>query len=357
MQLQNDWTLKFSTAFKDAGDLYRFLEWEMPAGIKEVDSTYPLFIPMRLAKKIKRQGPAGVLAREFMPDKLELDPDLKGLKDPIGDKAFNLAPQLIHRYPSRALFTATSICPVHCRYCFRKNELNSADEIFQAQFEETISYLKSHPEISEIIFTGGDPLTLSNARLEKYLLAFAAVKSLKDVRFHTRFPVIMPERIDSGLIQLLTDASKTFRTVTVAIHANHADEFDQDCEEAILRLANSPVQLLSQTVLLKDVNDDPDTLAELIHVFLKLKIRPYYLHHPDRVQGGMHFYVSLREGRMMYAKLRQRLPGWALPHYVIDVPGGYGKVPAFNPENTTFSGLLLSQDGELVESSEPDLFV
>lgn len=357
MQLQTSWTDKFSTAYKNVAELYRFLEWEMPPAIEKVADTYPLFIPLRLAAKIKNQGPDGVLAREFLPHELEIDPDLKGLMDPIGDRTFNVAPQLIHRYPNRVLFTPTTICPVHCRYCFRKNELNSSEELFHAEFDKTLSYLKAHTEITEIIFTGGDPLTLSNAKISKYLQAFSEIKSIKDIRFHTRYPLILPERIDAGLIEVLTDATGKFRTVSIAIHANHADEFDSDCKEAITLLAKTQVQLLSQTVLLKGINDSAQVLADLLEVFITLKIRPYYLHHPDRVQGGMHFYASLQQGRRIYAQLRQRLPGWALPHYVIDVPGGHGKVPAFNPEQTAFSGQLLSQNGELISVPEPDFFI
>lgn len=354
-----NWTSEFKVAFKSVKDLYEFLGEEFSSRLSEVEKSYPVFIPRKLASKIKNLGPESALAKEFLPSETELDQDLNrfGFEDPIGDKNFFKAPQLIHRYHSRALFAPTTICPVHCRYCFRKNELNADEELFQNDFSGTLEYLKAHPEISEIIFTGGDPFTLSNERLEKYLSGFSEISSIKDIRFHTRYPVIMPERIDSGLLRILENFSTKFRTMTIGIHANHTEEFDPEAEAAIRKLGSLNIQLLSQTVLLNGVNDNVLTLLDLFEKFIDLKVRPYYLHHPDRVKGGMHFYLSLEKGREVYGQLRDKLPGWALPHYVIDIPGGHGKVSAFNPESTTFSGQLISKSGLKIPLQEPDLFV
>jgi lysine 2,3-aminomutase len=352
MGMNLSWKSDLQSAYKNSTDLFQFLGWE-PSSLL-VEKKYPLFVPQSLARKIKLQGKDGVLAREFLPDHHELNE--AGMNDPIGDKEHYKAPQLIHRYHSRALFTPTSICPVHCRYCFRKNELNATDELFSPDFDKTLEYLKNHPEISEMIFTGGDPLTLSNEKMEKYLTAFSEIKSIQDIRFHTRYPVIVPSRLDDGLQQLLQSFSKKFRTISLAIHANHVDEFDQESTQKIKELSKLDIQLLSQTVLLKNVNDNKEALLELINLFISLKVRPYYLHHPDQVKGGMHFYLTLEEGRTLYAKLRSELPGWAIPQYVIDIPGGPGKVGAFNPETIAFSGKLLGRDGEKVSVQEPDLF-
>lgn len=359
MDESQNWTSDFAEAFKNVKALYQFLGWTLTPGIEKVAATYSIFIPLKLAQKIKADGPEGVLAREFLPSELELDAELNatGLEDPIGDKKYLKAPQLIHRYESRALFTPTTICPVHCRYCFRKNELNANDELFKQDFTKTLNYLSNHPEIAEIIFTGGDPFTLSNDKLEKFLMAFSEIKSVKDIRFHTRYPVILPNRIDHGLMRILTTASEKFRTVSVAIHANHEKEFDPESGQAIFNLFKTGVQLLSQTVLMKDVNDTKEALLNLFQTFIELKIRPYYLHHPDRVKGGMHFYTSLQRGRELYHALRNELPGWALPQYVIDIPGGHGKTLAYNPESTVFSGQLLSRKGEIINLQEPDLSI
>ncbi len=345
------WTTEFKTIYKNVEALYVFLGFELSPALISVAKKYPIFIPRRLAEKIKAQGPEGVLAREFLPHQDELNES--GSDDPIGDKRFLKAPQLIHRYPSRALFTATTICPVHCRYCFRKNELNSSDEIFKSEFEETLDYLKKHPEVSEIIFTGGDPFTLSDERMEFYLSAFSQISSIKDIRFHTRYPVIFPERIDVGILNVLEKATKKFRTVSVAIHANHVDEFDAESRAAINRLADAKVQLLSQTVLLKHVNDNIEDLLSLLNLFIECRVRPYYLHHPDQVKGGMHFYVNLEKGRRIFQELRKNLPGWALPVYILDLPGGDGKTPAYNPETHHFSGQFQSLRGDLVAFQEP----
>jgi lysine 2,3-aminomutase len=358
MVLEN-WSRSFSEAFKNAKELYHFLELPLTSAQETVASTYSLFIPRSLAERIKRLGPNSALAKQFLPCELEKDPDLNqaGLLDPIGDRIYSVAPQLIHRYPTRVLFTPTSICPVHCRYCFRKNELNPQDELFQANFTKTLNFLESHSEISELIFTGGDPFTLSTEKLERYIEAFSKIKHLKDVRFHTRYPVILPERFDDDLLGLLKRTSQKFRTVSVAIHANHIEEFTPKIDQIIQQLHGTGVQLLSQTVLLKGVNDSLEALLALYEHFIDLKVRPYYLHHPDRVKGGMHFYTSLSSGRQLYAELRKKLPGWAVPHYILDVPGGHGKIPAFNPETYTFSGQLLGAQGRLVGAQEPDFFI
>ena len=358
MEENQNWTSEFSLAFRNVRDLYHFLDWKLSPVLEKVSATYPVFVPRSLARKIKNQGPEGALAKQFLPHELELDSKLlkAGLADPIGDKEYFKAPQLIHRYKSRALFTPTSICPVHCRYCFRKNELNAADELFQKDFETTLSYLKEHSEISEIIFTGGDPFTLSNERLKNCLKAFSEIPSIKDIRFHTRYPVILPERFDHDLVKLLSAFRKSFRTISIAVHVNHSDEIDESVIRGIKRLSETGVQLLSQTVLLRDINDTKEALIALFNDLISMNVRPYYLHHPDQVKGGLHFYLPLKKGRDLYQALREELPGWAIPHYVIDVPGGHGKVPAFNPESSSYSGKLMTRHGTFVDIKEPDFF-
>jgi lysine 2,3-aminomutase len=352
-----NWKSEFSAAFRNLEELSAFLELKLPASLTEVAKTYPVFIPRRLAGRIKAAGLESALAREFLPAEAEVDPRWQavGFEDPIGDKTHQVAPQLIHRYPSRVLFTVTNLCPVHCRYCFRKNELSSDDELFVKNFEQTLAYLKTHDEISEIIFTGGDPFTLSTEKLKSSLMAFAEISHIRHIRFHSRYPVIMPERFDDELIALLKESCEKFETVSLAIHANIVDEFDEIALGAVGKLNELPLQLLSQTVLLKGINDSASALLDLMNLFIRLKVRPYYLHHPDQVKGGMHFYLPLSDGRSLYTSLRAKLPGWAIPHYVIDVPGGAGKVPAFNPEGHAYSGKILSLEGELLLRAEPIL--
>lgn len=344
MEKNQSWSSEFAESFKTLAPLYEFLGWPLSQELESVAKTYPVFVPKRLAKKIKDQGGNGPLAQEFLPHVLELRDD--GLTDPIGDEAFFKAPQLIHRYENRALFTPTSVCPIHCRYCFRKNELNSPHELFQNDFDKTLSYLRENPKVTEIIFTGGDPLTLSNERLEKFLSGFAGIFSIKDIRFHTRYPVILPSRIDEGFLKLIAKYQEHFRTISLVIHANHASEFDEETDRAIKKLSQTGMQLLSQSVLLKGVNNNSHDLFALMNKFIENKIRPYYLHHPDKVKGGLHFSLPLKDGRELYLQLRDKLPGWAIPHYVIDLPGGAGKISAFNPESLDFSGKFLTKAGD-----------
>lgn len=302
---------------------------------------YSIFLPLKLAEKIKKQGLAGPLARQFLPALPEAEYKQEGgMYDPIGDQAHAKGGQLIHRYPTRALFTPTTACPVQCRYCFRKNELNSRDDIFSADFAYTLSYLREHSEIEEIIFTGGDPLMLHEDRLSVYLGEFAKIGHLKFIRFHTRMPVILPSRINPEFGQLLAKFTPRF-LINLAIHVNHISEWDAELSWRLKNNLSREVGLLSQTVLLKGVNDHEDHLEELFHLLATTGIRPYYLHHPDQVKGGMHFYLSLEEGSDIFRALKQRLPGWMLPQYVIDTPWGGGKVSAWGPSRS-FAGAPLT---------------
>ncbi|MEE2743217.1 MAG: KamA family radical SAM protein [Bdellovibrionota bacterium] len=342
MTTLNLWQEEFRNALRNTKDLELFFEKKFPK-LKD----YPVFLPKSFAEKVKKLGESGPLWKQFLPDIKEKE--AKGFTDPIGDQENNTAPQLIHRYKNRALFTPTTICPVLCRYCFRKNELNQKLTLFKPELEKTIQYLKDHPEIEELIFTGGDPFILSDQQLSFYIEQFSKIKSLKYLRFHTRTPVIIPSRVTENLIALLKKAKNNFNNVSLAIHTNHENEIDTEVEKALLKLKESGVMLLAQTVLLKGVNDSGPALKTLFSKLIDLGIRPYYLHHPDQAKGTTHFYLELEEGRHIYSQLRDHLPGWAIPSYIIDIPGGEGKVSAFNPETYEFSGNLINRKGEIVK--------
>jgi len=329
------WQDDMRTALKNAEDLKTFFDCEIPA------TPYSVFLPKTFAEKIKKGGPNSPLWKQFVPQIEENSPE--GLLDPIGDKIYLKAPQIIHRYKNRALFLPTTNCPVICRYCFRKNELSFSQDLFLPRFNETLNYLRNNPQIEELIFSGGDPLILSDEKLSYYLSEFEKIPSLKFIRLHTRTPIILPSRITDNLISVLKSSS--FKKITVAIHVNHSDELDEEVKEAILKMKG--LNLLSQTVLLKGINDHSQILKELIHNLVSLNIRPYYLHHPDKVKGGMNFYLDIERGRKIYQALRDEVPGWAIFNYVVDVPGGKGKTPAFNPESFVFSGNLMGKDGNL----------
>lgn len=335
------WQSAYRQAFRSSSELNEFLGIEQDFD----DKTFPILVPRELARRIKSGGSESPLWKQFVPQMDELDemnglPD-EGLYDPIGDSLHSKGHGIIHRYKSRLLFSPTTVCPVNCRYCFRKNELGQKDDILKGKLSRLVSYLDANPEIEEVILTGGDPLMLSNEKLRDIIDA-VAVKA-RYLRFHTRTPVILPERVDAGLISVLERACQKFEVVSVAIHANHAQEFDKKRIDAIQRLGQSSVQLLSQSVLLKGVNDSLEDLKSLYQTFAGLKVRAYYLHHPDRVRGAMKFYLPLIEGRKLYARLRDELPGWAIPHYVIDPENGQGKNLAYNSETLEFSGQLLDR--------------
>jgi lysine 2,3-aminomutase len=336
------WTNEFKDSLKTREDLEKFFNTEFP------EIKYPVFLPRIFAEKILASGPDSALWRQFLPMADENNTEL-GRLDPIGDKVHAKNNQLIHRYENRALFTPTTVCPVLCRYCFRKNELAEKDEIFDQKFGEAIAYLTVNHEINEVIFTGGDPFILSNEKLAYYMQEFSEVGSIKYLRFHTRTPVILPSRIDEGLLAILESAKELFTRSMVMIHINHVTELTHDVMDAIQMLTERNIEVYSQTVLLKGVNDTTDDLYTLFSVLADIKVKPYYLHHPDEALGAMHFYLSLEEGRKIFAPLHNRLPGWALPQYILDIPGGEGKVPAFNPESFEFSGVVINRLGEKVK--------
>ena len=339
------WQDELRSSIKSKRELESFFDVSFP------EVTYNLSIPLFIAKKIKEQGLNSPLAKQFIPN-IEEDINTSGSIDPIGDHSYSPIDQLVHRYTNRVLFFPTQVCPILCRYCFRKNELSVGDDLFKSNFKNVIKYLIDHTEVEEVIFSGGDPFIISNEKLEYYLNEFSQIKSIKYIRFHTRVPTILPTRIDSKLVDILSKYSNIFSKLQVVIHTNHQNEFCKKVETSIDKLYQSRITLLSQTVLLKGINDTPEDQKNLIEKLIKNNITPYYLHHPDQVKGAMNFYLTIEEGRKIYSKLRKEVSGWALPNYVIDVPNGEGKVNAFNPETYSFSGQFLNKDGQNVSYSQ-----
>jgi lysine 2,3-aminomutase len=331
------WKNEVRDALKSKESLEAYFQTSFPS------IPYPIFIPQNFAHKIKKAGLTSVLAKQFLPHEAELH--TMGLKDPIGDEIHMKAAGVIHRYENRVLFMPTQICPVICRYCFRKNELNQNLDSFKQELELTLHYLKSHPEVNEIIFSGGDPLMLSNEKLSGYLQAFSSLPQIQFIRFHTRMPTILPSRITNEFIKTIKTYENHFKKIIFVIHVNHTEEIDEEVKKAFLLLGQN-FMTLTQTVLLKEINNDVNTLIELFHQLIEFNIRPYYLHHPDPVRGGTHFMISLEEGRKIYRELRIKLSGWMLPEYILDIPEGKGKVPAFNPEKIEFSHELTGLWGE-----------
>ncbi len=300
-------------------------EGDLPA-LEAVAERYAIGITPEIAALIDPSDPRDPIALQFVPDRAELDARPEELADPIGDEAHSPVPGIVHRYPDRVLLKTVQVCPVYCRFCFRRESVGPAHggALPRETLEQAIGYIAGHPEIWEVILTGGDPLVLSPRRLAEITERLAAIGHVKVLRLHTRVPVVNPSHVDDGLIEALKAARKS---VYVALHANHPREFTAQAREAIARLVDAGMPMVSQTVLLRGVNDDIDTLGELMRSFVENRVQPYYLHHGDLAPGTSHFRTTIAEGQALMRALRGRYSGLCQPTYVLDIPGGAGKAP------------------------------
>lgn len=282
-----------------------------------------LKLPEQVVQTI--QSPDDAVARQYLPDDRESVILPEENADPIGDFAHSPTKGLVHRYPDRVLLKITDTCAVYCRFCFRKEMVGKGDGVLSPfEIGDALNYIRANPQIREVILSGGDPLTLSNRRLGDLLGALDSIPHLDIIRFHTRAPLVTPDRIDEELQSLFLAQKKA---VYVVVHVNHAQEINEAVRGAFFRLSRSGVVLLSQTVLLKDINDNAPALETLFRSLLANRVKPYYLHHPDLAPGTSHFRVGIKQGQDIVRQLRGRVTGLAYPTYVLDIPGGYGKVP------------------------------
>jgi lysine 2,3-aminomutase len=268
----------------------------------------------------KRNDP---IAAQFVPTSAELKVSAEELADPIGDHQHAPVTGIIHRYPDRVLLTPTHICPVYCRFCFRRESVGQQKSLSEPELEAAFDYIETHKEIWEVILSGGDPLILSPRRLKKLLTRLRKIEHVKIIRIHTRVPVVSPEKITPELIATLRDANPLY----VVLHTNHAQEFSDAAKTACAGLADAGIPLLSQTVLLKGINDTAATLGKLMRLLVENRIKPYYLHHGDKARGTSHFRTSIADGQALIRELRGNYSGLCQPEYVLDIPGGAGKAP------------------------------
>lgn len=278
---------------------------------------------LRLSPAMRAALPSGGIAAQFLPQPRELTIRPEERTDPIGDRAFSPAPGLTHRYPDRVILAVTQVCEVYCRFCFRRETVGATGILPEADLTAALAYIAATPAIREVILTGGDPLSLSARRLGAVLDRLEAIPHLETLRIHSRVPVVAPERLDATMIAAL-DREKP---VHLVIHTNHPDELTTEACAALRRLNRAGVAMFSQSVLLRGVNDDAGVLETLFRVLLRNRVKPYYLHHPDLAKGTGHFRLPIAEGQRIMAALRGRISGTALPTYILDIPGGYGKVP------------------------------
>ena len=283
-------------------------------------------VPRYYLGLVNPADPNDPIAMMAFPSSEEATQSPGALRDPIGDLARQAAPRLTHRYRDRALLHVTNLCPMYCRFCFRKNLMNERDEnLYSGDFAEAFAYLAKHPEIEEVILTGGDPWMLSDEKISALVDGIvAAAPGLKRLRFHTRMPVTLPARVTAALLAAVKrEKVRTF----VVTHFNHPREVSGEAKAALAALTGAGLTVLNQSVLLKGVNDRPGILRELFLALGNEGVLPYYLHHCDLVAGGEHFRTSIAEGRRIWTELRGTLPGYLIPEYVLDTPGGWGKIP------------------------------
>jgi lysine 2,3-aminomutase len=294
------------------------------AALEQVAARYAVAITPVLAGLVDAADPHDPIARQFVPDARELDFDETENGDPIGDAAHSPVEGIVHRYPDRVLLKLVNACAVYCRFCFRREMVGPGrGGLSRRALTDALGYIRRTPQIWEVILTGGDPLVLSPRRLKDVVAELAAIEHVKVIRVHTRIPVAAPERVSAAMVRALRSAKATF----VVLHANHPRELGKAARAAVARFVDAGIPMLSQSVLLRGVNDDAETLGALMRALVECRIKPYYLHHGDLAPGTAHFRTSISEGQSLMRALHGRYSGLCQPAYVLDIPGGFGKSP------------------------------
>ena len=311
-------TLRSPKALAEAG----LIDKAEVAALERVAAQYAVAITPAMAELMDHEA----IARQFLPSEAELNTLPEESADPVGDDTHSPVEGIVHRYPDRALLKLTHTCAVYCRFCFRREMVGpgQARALTPAALDTALAYVADTPAIWELIVTGGDPFVLSPRRIADLMARLAKIDHVKVVRFHTRVPAVDPAAITDELVSALKCEGKA---VYVALHANHAAELTPAARATCARLVDAGIPMLGQTVLLKGVNDDPETLGALMRAMVETRIKPYYLHHHDLAPGTSHLRTTLAEGQAVMKALRGRWSGLCQPTYVLDIPGGHGKAP------------------------------
>ncbi|HYD97829.1 MAG TPA: lysine-2,3-aminomutase-like protein [Alphaproteobacteria bacterium] len=298
---------------------------ERAAGLEAVAARYAVAVTPYLLGQMDPADPDDPIARQYLPSAAEAETRPEELADPIGDAAHSPVKGIVHRYPDRVLLKPLHACAVYCRFCFRREMVGpGAEALSPEELEAAFAYIRANPAIWEVILTGGDPLVLAPRRLAGIVAALDAVPHLGVIRLHSRVPVAEPSRVTEELVAALRARDSA---VWLAVHVNHPRELTPEALAALARLADAGIPLLSQTVLLRGVNDDAAVLEALFRGLVRARVKPYYLHHGDLAPGTAHFRTSLAEGQELMRRLRGRVSGLCQPTYVLDIPGGHGKAP------------------------------
>lgn len=322
------WQRELARGFSDVGELLQALGLsaaEMPQAVT-TDSAFRLRVPRGFVARMRRGDPHDPLLRQVLPLVME-DETTAGFDfDPVGDAAAEVAPGVLHKYQGRALLIATGACAIHCRYCFRRHFPYADSHAAVDQWQKTLEHLRGDTSINEVILSGGDPLTLSDSKLAALVRELDAIAHLRRLRVHTRLPVVLPERVDTRLIDWLN--SSRLQNLIV-IHANHANEIDSTVIDAVDKLHATGAVVLNQSVLLAGVNDSADALCNLSETLFAARVLPYYLHLLDRVAGAAHFEVDEQKAYALMVDMRSRLPGYLVPQLVREKAGAASKLPVF----------------------------
>jgi len=317
-----------------------------PDPIREIVKEYPLRITPQVLNTIRSSGDPIWL--QVVPDPEESLADAACAEDPLNEERDMPVPNLVHRYPDRVLLFITNQCPIYCRFCTRKRFVGSPGTLTPSELAQVVAYISAHKEIRDIILSGGDPLMVVDALLERVLKALRTIPHLELIRLGTRVPGALPSRITDNLCAML----KKYHPIYMNLHFNHPDEITPEVAQACGKLADAGIPLGSQTVLLKGVNDDPQVMKRLMQSLLAIRVKPYYLYQADLVKGTHHFRTAVEAGFEVIRALRGHTSGMGVPHYVIDAPGGGGKVAILPPDTL----MDLNEKEAIVKNYENKLY-
>jgi len=353
----NDWRWQLRHRITTHEQLKEIIDLtpEETEGIKHSKGRLALAVTPYFASLMDPNNPNCPIRRQAIPRIEEIHLSKSEMMDPLGEDTHSPVPGLVHRYPDRVLLLVTDQCAVYCRYCTRRRLVGSSERsITQGNFEEVLKYLKSHRKVRDVLLSGGDPLLLENERLEEMLSRLRALPHIEVLRIGTRVPVTLPQRITGGLVRIL----KKYHPLMISIHFTHPKEITDQVRRACSELADGGIPLGSQTVLLKGINDKPYIMKKLVQELLKIRVRPYYIYQCDLVMGTEHFRTSVATGIQIIEKLRGHTTGYAVPTYVVDAPGGGGKIP-LQPDYVVSKGrgkiVLRNYEGRVFEYPEPNI--
>jgi len=352
----NDWRWQLRHRIRDIDTLSRFLSLSDDERAMDAHGMrgFPMAITPYYASLLDQENPLQPLRRTVVPHIAEDVCSPGEARDPLGEEHDSPVPGIVHRYPDRVLFLVTKFCSTYCRYCTRSRLVGNGDKLVfnGAQLENALTYIKSHSSVRDVLISGGDPLTLSDEKLEKVLSGLRRIRHVEFLRIGTKVPVVLPQRITPALTRML----RRYHPLWMSIHFTHPDELTPEVTEACGRLADAGIPLGSQTVLLAGVNDNVESMKDLMHGLLLIRVKPYYLYQCDPILGSAHFRTPVEKGIEIIAGLRGHTTGYAAPTYVIDAPGGGGKIPIFPASFVGRDGddvLLRNYQGRIYRYPDP----